>query len=211
MWEALSAAWQAAFEEAWTAYRNGSIPIGAAITRPDGTLLVRDRNRAAEPDTVNRLTAHAEANALRRLDTAACDVRTAVLYTTMEPCPMCLGTAVMSNIRHLRYAARDPWCGCAGRRMSDPYLRDRTQDYVHEGGCMEFVQLVMQSCHELRIAKGPEVLQSFAALVPDAVRTAEAFHREKRLELLSARGAAAFAVYDEILRARPEKGEANDD
>ena len=57
MWEALSAAWQAAFEEAWTAYRNGSIPIGAAITRPDGTLLVRDRNRAAEPDTVNRLTA----------------------------------------------------------------------------------------------------------------------------------------------------------
>ena len=119
MWNNLSEAWQCAFEEAWTSFKSGSIPIGAVIADENGNIILKDHNRSKEPDTVNRNISHAEANSLRRLDTSQYNPKKLVLYATMELCPMCMGTAVMSNIKHLRYAARDLYCGCVhlGRRV----------------------------------------------------------------------------------------------
>jgi tRNA(adenine34) deaminase len=203
MWKDLSPEWQTAFEEAWTAFRNGSIPIGAAIYGENGELLVRDRNRAAEPDTVNRYISHAEGNSLRRLDAHACNVRSAVLYTTMEPCPMCMGTAVMSNIRHLRYAARDPYCGFVHLKDSEPYYLGKGLDYTHEGGELELVQLAMQSYFELRNIEGgagDRVLCCFAELSSAAVEAARAMYAEKLLDRYAADGREMSFVYDDIVR-----------
>ena len=97
MWNDLTPEWKIVFEEAWSAFINGSYPIGAAIFDEQGNLLVREHNRGAEADSVNRYVAHAEAGALRRLDTSAYNPKSVVLYTTMEPCPMCMGTAVMRS------------------------------------------------------------------------------------------------------------------
>ena len=45
MWQSLSQPWRACLEEAWTAYRAGSVPIGAAITDGAGRVVARGRNR----------------------------------------------------------------------------------------------------------------------------------------------------------------------
>lgn len=201
MWKDLSAEWHIVFEEVWLAFRNGSTPIGAAIFDENGSLLVRDRNRSAEPGTVNKRISHAEANALRRLDNTACNVRNAVLYTSMEPCPMCMGTAVMSNIRHLRYASCDPYCGCVHLKDDEPYIRSKGLDYTNEGGEPEFVQLVIQSYYELRSidnGSSDKVFARFAGFLPSAAETARQLYAEKRLDRLAASGAGFPDVYDEI-------------
>ena len=209
MWSDLSAAWQCAFEEAWAAFRQGSIPIGAVICDAEGNVLIRERNRTAEPGQRNRRIAHAEANALRRLDTAACDPDSVVLYTTMEPCPMCMGTAVMANIRHLRYAARDPYCGCVRWMHDDPYIRRKHLDYTLTGNEPETVQLVMQSYHELRTGNDPDsnpVLTAFRTMNRTAVCTAERLFREKRLDSLADSDADAALVYDAVCICAAEIG-----
>ena len=202
MWKDLSEEWKTAFEEAWVAFRAGNIPIGAAIYDEDGSLLVKDHNRTAEAGIPNPGTAHAEANALRRLDTSLCNVRKAVLYTTMEPCPMCMGTAVMSNIRHLRYAARDPYCGCVYLKDTDPYISSKELDYTHEGGEAELFQLIIQSYHELRcIEKGcsDAVLRRFRGLSGKAVAAAEKLYSKKALDTLAKRDTDIAEVYDIVV------------
>ena len=201
MWKYLPDEWRRAFAEAWAAFKTGSIPIGAVICDGKGNILVSERNRTAEADVLNRKISHAEANAVRRLDTSACDIDNVVLYTTMEPCPMCMGTAVMSNIRYLRYAARDPYCGCVHWKEDDPYISGKALDYVHIGGESEFVQLVIQSYHELRCNNGSSenaVLCKFRELSETAVRTAEKLYEGRILDAYAENGTDFSSVYDEI-------------
>ncbi|MBR5387496.1 MAG: nucleoside deaminase [Clostridiales bacterium] len=201
MWKDLTPEWQIAFEEAWLAFRNGSYPIGAAIFDAQGNLLVREHNRGAEADSVNRYVAHAEAGALRRLDTSSYNPKTVVLYTTMEPCPMCMGTAVMSNIKHLRYAAKDPYCGCVHWKEEDPYVKGQELDYELEAGEKEFVQFVIQSYFELKgIERGvsDKVLRTFESYNSKAVETAKAFYKDKRLDSYAEGNNDFSVVYDEI-------------
>jgi tRNA(adenine34) deaminase len=125
-WESLSLPWRVCLEEAWTAYCAGSIPIGAAIFAPDGTLLGRGRNRINEtraPDVVSGSPlAHAELNALISVDLSALDAHTLILYTTTEPCPLCLGALYMARLRTCYYASRDPYAGSANLLGTTPYL-----------------------------------------------------------------------------------------
>ena len=201
MWNDLTPEWKIVFEEAWSAFRNGSYPIGAAIFDEQGNLLVREHNRGAEADSVNRYVAHAEAGALRRLDTSAYNPKSVVLYTTMEPCPMCMGTAVMSNIKHLRYAAKDPYCGCVHWKEEDPYVMGQELDYELEAGEKEFVQFVIQSYFELKgIDRGvsDKVLRAFESYNSKAVEVAKTFYSDKRLDAYSDESIGFPVVYDEI-------------
>lgn len=202
MWKDLSIEWQAAFLEAWSAFKSGSIPIGAVIADEKGNIIIKEHNRAAEKEILNRHISHAEANALRSLDTSMYNPKTLTLYATMEPCPMCMGTAVMSNIKRLRYAARDPYCGAVKLKGTDPYIMGQHLDYSHIGGDMEFVQLALQSYHELGyISRGAsdKVLNSFRSLDEKAVSLAERLYVEKRLDLFSEKGKDFPEVYDFIL------------
>lgn len=204
MWKELSMPWRIAFEEAWDAFRGGCTPIGAALYDSEGKLLIRERNRGADADTVNRRISHAEANILRRLDTdARNDLNSLVLYTTMEPCPMCRGTCVMSGIRHLRFAARDPYCGFTHLADTEPYFISKHLDFTQAGGEAEFVQITVQSVYELGyIAAGnsDKVLRDFRAMLPEAVATAEYVFREGLHKKWQEESKAAADVFDEILK-----------
>ena len=202
MWENISEIWQAAFEEAWEAFKSGSIPIGAVITDENGNIILKDHNRSNEAGVINRSISHAEANALRRLDTSEYNPRNLVLYSTMEPCPMCLGTAVMANIKRLRYAARDPHCGFVHIKDEDDYLRSKSLDYCFENDEKELVQLTIQSCHELRyisMGGGDGVLNKFRLLNGKAVGIAERLFAERKLDSLAESGESFGAVYDFIV------------
>jgi tRNA(adenine34) deaminase len=128
MWSDLLEPWQVCFELAWEAYCDDCIPIGAVVTDADGRILARGRNRIiprrlwAQQPSPGVEIAHAELEALQRLDYAGLDQHSCSLYTTTEPCPMCMGAFYMSGVRTLHYAARDPYAGSVNMLGSTSYL-----------------------------------------------------------------------------------------
>ena len=126
-WDSLSLPWQVCLEEAWLAYRAGCIPIGAAITAPDGAIISRGRNRSNDPFVPDGMVhssklAHAELNALIVFPDGEYDFRLCTLYTVLEPCPLCLGALYMAGVRRFYYAACDPWAGSVNLLGASPYL-----------------------------------------------------------------------------------------
>lgn len=126
-WDSLSLPWQAACALAWEAYCDDCYPIGAVVTDADGNILSRGRNRIYEKNTRHgRLPgnelAHAEVEALQSFPYGSADQHTCALYTTTEPCPMCMGMFYMSGLRTLHYACRDPWAGSTNMLGTTPYL-----------------------------------------------------------------------------------------
>lgn len=109
-WSALSPPWRRCFELGWEAHRAGSLPVGAVVADPAGTIVAAGRNRYAECDPpVGQLggshLAHAEVNAL--LGLAPGDYEHHVLYTSLEPCLLCTAALIHCHVGEVRYAATD--------------------------------------------------------------------------------------------------------
>ncbi|KPQ08939.1 MAG: Cytosine/adenosine deaminase [Saliniramus fredricksonii] len=77
-------------------------PFGAVIVR-DGKVLAEGWNQVT---SANDPTAHAEVVAIRRACQAVGDfsLKGAVLYTSCEPCPMCLASAYWARVARIVYA-----------------------------------------------------------------------------------------------------------
>jgi len=81
--------------------KNGGGPFGAVIVK-EGKIIATGVNRvSANTDP----TAHAEVNAIRKaakklgtFDLAGCDI-----YTSCEPCPMCLGAVYWAHLDKMFY------------------------------------------------------------------------------------------------------------
>ena len=202
MWSDLSYEWQTAFSEAWTAFKNGSTPIGAALFDSNGNLVTSNRNRAAEKGTLNKRTSHAEANILYGIDTSVYDLHDMILYSTMEPCPMCMGTCVMAGVRRLRFAARDPYCGFTYLKDTEPYFKTKNLDYSFTNDEMELVQLTIQGYRELRYMEqgaSDKVYKTFYELVPEIKEITESLYKEKTLDKFAKEDKPFSEVYDYIL------------
>lgn len=112
----LPAPWQLPFELAWEALRAGSRPIGAVLLDGAGRPVATGRNRSQESTAppgqlAGTAIAHAEVNALAQLP-AGGRYEDHRLYTTLEPCLLCSGALIHSHVRHVLYAASDPyWTG----------------------------------------------------------------------------------------------------
>jgi tRNA(adenine34) deaminase len=121
-----------ALAEARIAGEQGELPIGAVIVI-DGQIIARERARHNE---VRSQLAHAEIQALlaggELLWTSYLQ---AVLFTTCEPCPMCLGAAVMADIPHIVFAAHDAVVHSAQTVQENPYVRRHIETYL--GGVLE--------------------------------------------------------------------------
>ena len=202
MWNDLSKQWQTVLSEAWNAFRHGSVPIGAALFDKSGELVLSDRNRSREKDTVNREISHAEANVLRRLNTDKYNSRELILYTSMEPCPMCMGMILMGHIKDVHFAAYDSYCGMVHLTKKIPYYIGKNVSCIHEGGDTELFQLTIQSHYELRhIENGcsDKVLGEFSKTSSAAVETARTLYRDKTLERMAESGSMCSEVYDIIM------------
>lgn len=102
-----------AVEEAKKAGMLDEVPIGAIVADEKGTILAKGHNL---PLTSGDPTAHAEILAIRAAATAVSNYRLpgTVLYTTLEPCAMCIGAMLHARIRRLVFGAADPRSGAAG-------------------------------------------------------------------------------------------------
>jgi len=86
----------AALEQARLGQAEGGIPIGAVLVAQDGSILAHGRNRYVQDGSVIH---HAEMNCLENAGHLPAEVyRGATLYTTLSPCFMCAGAALLLGI-----------------------------------------------------------------------------------------------------------------
>lgn len=145
LWSEISPGWRACLEEAWTAFCEGSRPIGAVVVDAAGAVVSRGRNSTWRKDhdghrELGRLE-HAELFALMGIDYAKVDPSTCVLYATTEPCPMCIGALRISGVREIRYGRPEAWSGSVSLLKASDYMRraaievvrpDSPHDAAHE-------------------------------------------------------------------------------
>jgi len=101
-----------ALEEAKLALSRGERPV-AAVAVVDDAMVVRAHNRVQE---TNDPTAHAVVVALRETARKLGSIRLAdaTIFATQEPCPMCVGALLASDIDSLVFAAANDRYGAAG-------------------------------------------------------------------------------------------------
>jgi tRNA(Arg) A34 adenosine deaminase TadA len=118
---------QLAIAEAVKAGQIEEVPIGAVLVDATGEVVARAHN-----ETIARKdpSAHAEMLAIR----AACEkinnyrLTGMRMYSTIEPCLMCMGAIIHARLVEVVYGARDPRWGAAGSLYdfsSDPRLNHR--------------------------------------------------------------------------------------
>jgi tRNA(adenine34) deaminase len=134
-----------ALVEAEAAGAAGQLPIGAVLVL-DGEVVSRGRNRYLERGSQ---LAHAELEALLEGGEAVFTRHDdCVLYSTVEPCPMCLGALVMADVPHVVFAARDANAGM--RQMTDiDYVARHIRTY--EGGILEQESLDLIARYDPRL------------------------------------------------------------
>lgn len=90
-------------------------PFGAIVIDKNGKIIAKGNNKVL---TTNDPTAHAEIVAIRE----ACkvlntyDLSDYILYTSCEPCPMCLSAIIWSNIKNVYYGCTKEDAGRIGFR-----------------------------------------------------------------------------------------------
>jgi tRNA(adenine34) deaminase len=116
-----------AVKEARLAAEAGELPIGAVIVH-DYKIVGRGR---AQHNARSSKVAHAEMNALTQAGPYLLDHHRggSVIYSTVEPCVMCLGAIVMSDVDHVVYGLPDNWIKPSGM-LGIEYVRQRIGNYV---------------------------------------------------------------------------------
>jgi creatinine deaminase len=115
----------AARAEAERSWREGGIPVGAVLASEDGTIVARGHNQRLQCDDP---TSHGETQCIRNAGRRR-DWRELTLVTTLSPCPMCAGTAVLLGFRRVligerrSYQGAEAWlqqAGIAVECLDDP-------------------------------------------------------------------------------------------
>ena len=120
------------------------VPIGAVLLSPTGQLLVQCHNQTIGN---NDPTAHAEILALREACGQIHNYRLTnyTLYTTIEPCIMCMGALIHARVGRVCFGAYDDkWGGCGSicNLAEDSRLNHRIEVVggLLETECREVIQ-----------------------------------------------------------------------
>jgi cytosine deaminase len=122
-----------AFEEAVAGYREGGLPIGAALFYR-GELIGRGRNRRVQDGNP---ILHAEMSCFQNAGRLPASVyREATLYSTLSPCFMCSGTALLFGVPRMVVGESRTIRG------ADDWLRSRglTVTVADDPACFELLQ-----------------------------------------------------------------------
>lgn len=99
-----------AIMEAERSFADGNYPVGAVLAVGDH--ITRGNNTG---ETTQNYSNHAETSLVmtngKALLRAATQGITVTLYSTLEPCLMCLGAAVMNKVSRIMYVQADPHAG----------------------------------------------------------------------------------------------------
>jgi len=125
----------AAYAQALKSRAEGGIPIGSALMTREGVIVSLGHNlRVQTGDS----TAHAETVCIRNAGRRR-DWHTLTLASTLSPCAMCSGTAVLHRIRrvvigeHTTFLGREDWLRAEGIEvavLSDPRCEALMREFI---------------------------------------------------------------------------------
>jgi tRNA(adenine34) deaminase len=132
-----------ALVEADVAFENGEVPIGAVVVL-EGEVVGRGHNRT---EKTGYPFEHAEVVALWDAvgKVGAHRLTESVLYSTVEPCVMCIGAAILARVPRVVFGAHEPRTGACESILSIPNEPDLPHRMVVTGGveaerCKELMQ-----------------------------------------------------------------------
>ena len=101
-----------ALKQAYEAFENDEVPVGAVIVH-NGRIIARAHNQI---EMLKDPTAHAEMIAITQAAASLGSERLlgCSIYATIEPCPMCAGALVLARVKRVYYGAKDPKTGACG-------------------------------------------------------------------------------------------------
>jgi cytosine deaminase len=133
---------QAAIEEAKLGLSEGGIPIGSVLVI-DGRIVGRGHNRRVQKGSA---ILHAEMDCIENAGRLkASDYRRAVLYSTLSPCDMCSGTALLYKIPKIVIGENKTFRG------PEDYLRSRGVELVilNDSTCIQVMEAFIAAHPEL--------------------------------------------------------------
>ncbi len=133
---------QATIEEARHGLAEGGIPIGSVLVI-DGKIVGRGHNRRVQRGSV---ILHAEMDCLENAGRlSASDYRRATLYSTLSPCDMCSGTALLYHIPRIVIGENRTFQG------PEEYVRSRgvQLEIVDNAECVTLMQQFIAAHPEL--------------------------------------------------------------
>lgn len=133
---------QAALDEAKQGLAEGGIPIGSVLVL-DGRIIGRGHNRRVQKGSA---ILHAEMDCLENAGRRrASEYRRAVLYSTLSPCDMCSGTALLYQIPKIVTGENRTFQG------PEAYLRSRGVELmiVDDPECLRLMRSFIQANPEL--------------------------------------------------------------
>lgn len=214
MYETLSKPWQVCVDLAWEAYCAGSLPIAAVIVDESENIVATGRNRhfdtgKLEPYFSNTPLAHAEVNAILALGKTI-KPSSCTLYTTTEPCPLCMGALRMAGFVSAVYACRDPWAGCSHMAESVPYLKNKKMCVEYLGN-EAFENVLAALLLESDYIQGLEAtfFESWFRVMPKAVETARALSVSRGLKKLRQEKVSAGEML-EVIKTQMMKKDPNE-
>ena len=121
-----------AVEIALEAEKIGNLPVGSLITL-EGEVVAEGPSRVYQPRL--DLTRHAEMEAIRALPGHYWNqIDALTLYTTLEPCPMCLGGILLNGIQRVVYgSAYPPGGSLALSEYLPPFFKTRFEQMEWTG------------------------------------------------------------------------------
>ena len=128
-----------AYKEAELAAQEDEVPIGAIVVDSNsGEIIARAYNRREKDNCV---LSHAEVLAIKKASKKINNYRLdgCVLYTTKEPCLMCMGVILSSRISKIVYGAKD-------KRFGTEYLA-KDNNFNHK--CEITGGVLKEECSEL--------------------------------------------------------------
>jgi cytosine deaminase len=131
-----------AIDEARHGLAEGGIPIGSVLVI-DGRVVGRGHNRRVQKRSA---ILHAEMDCLENAGRLApADYRKAVLYSTLSPCDMCSGTALLYRIPRIVIGENRTFRG------PEDYVRSRgvTLEIVDSVECFDLMQMFVAEHPEL--------------------------------------------------------------
>src|SRR5437588_4684314 len=133
---------RAAIAEAEQGLREGGIPIGSVLVIA-GTIVGRGHNRRVQQGSA---ILHAEMDALENAGRLpARDYRRSVLYSTLSPCDMCSGTALLYRIPRIVVGENRTFAG------PEEYVKSRGMEVeiVQHPDCIRLMTEFIRDCPEL--------------------------------------------------------------
>ena len=169
--------WRLALDLAWEGLGAGAVPVGAVVLDGSGNMVTNGRGRSFETSAppgqlCGSRIAHAEINALAQLEGDGF-YEDHELLTTVEPCPLCMGAALMTGLGTVVYAFEDPYGG--GRTMTIDNVRSaRTTMRVEQGPhrMVRMLSALMVFLHYRQLRPIPVVQEPLEATVPDVAAIA---------------------------------------